>query len=160
EKRFPDKFFVRKYTFPTNPDGSPDISLILKALDIKEQQKEEMHALYRANPISATTFARVTDAGLLVSLSHLASEGTLPIRCCFGNDVELARADAALSGADKFVLDPSALATLFFSEQYEQLQLLAGKIILCESALDEYTEQRRKFTSPSQGFVGKFKGKY
>ncbi len=162
EERFPDedKFFVRKYTFPTNPDGSPDISLILKALDLKEKQKEEMHALYRANPISATTFAMVADAGLLESLSHIASEGTLPIRCCLGNDVELARAEASLAGAEQFVLDPSALATLFFSGQYEQLQLLAGKVVLCESALDEYGELREKFSSPSRGFVGKFKGKY
>lgn len=162
EERFPDedKFFVRKYTFPTNPDGSPDISLILKQLDLREKQVEEMHALYRDNPISATTFARFTDVGLLESLSHIASEGTLPIRCCHGNEAELAQAETAISYTEKLILDPSALATLFFSNQYEQLQLLAGRIVLCESALDEYTELRRKSTSPSRGFMGKFKGKY
>lgn len=162
EERFPDedKFFVRKYTFPTNPDGTPDISLILKALDEKEKQKEELHALYRDNPISATTFAMVSGAGLLESLSHIAAEGTLPIRCCLGNELELQRAEASLAGAGQFVLDPSALATLFFSNQYEQLHLLAGKVVLCESALDDYGELREKFSSPSRGFMGKFKGKY
>nr|WP_261361099.1 glycosyltransferase [Gemmata massiliana] len=162
EERFPgeDKFFVRKYTFPTNPDGTPDISLILKALDDREKQKEEMHALYRANPISGTTFAMVSGSGLLESLSHIASEGSLPIRCCLGNDLELQRAEASLAGAEQFVLDPSALATLFFGRQWEQLQLLGGKIVLCESALDEYEELREKFSSPSRGFMGKFKGKY
>lgn len=160
EERFPDQFFVRKYTFPTNKDGSPDISLILRALDLREQQKDEMHAFYRANPISATTFARVANTGLLESLSHLASEDTLPIRCCFGNAHEFARAQAALSGSETIVLEPSALATLFFSDQYEQLQLLKGNVVICESALDEYTELRRKVTSPSRGFMGKFKGTY
>jgi hypothetical protein len=162
EHRFPgeDKFFVRKYTMPTNPDGSPDISPILKALDLREKQIEKMHAIYRASPISATTFARISDAGLLESLNHIASEGTLPIRCCLGNGVELARAEASLSGAEQFILDPTALATLFFSNQYEQLQLMPEKIVLCESALDEYTEMRQKFSAPSRGFMGKFKGKY
>lgn len=160
EDRFPDQEFVRKYTFPTKEDGSPDISLILKALDLKEQQKEEMHALYRDNPISATTFAKFADAGLLESLSHLASEGTLPIRCCRGTTDELGRAEAALSGTGTIVLEPSALATLFFSGHYERLELLQGKIVICESALEEYTELRRKFANSRQGFIGKFKGKY
>lgn len=162
EERFPDedKFFVRKYTVPTNPDGTPDVSLIFKALDEQEKQKEEMHALYRANLISATPFAIVSGAGLLESLSHIVAEGTLPIRCCLGNELEHQRAEASLAGAVQFVLDPAALATLFFSNQYEQLQLLAGKVVLCESALDEYRELREKFSSPSEGFRGKFKGRY
>ncbi len=161
EERFPgEDFFVRKYSSPTNPDGTPDVSLILQALDLKEKHKEKLHAIYRDNPISATTFAIVSGAGLLESLSHIASEGTLPIRCCLGNDIELARADASLLDAETIVLDPSALATLYFSDQYEKLELLAGKIALCDSALDEYGELRRKFTNPTQGFVGKFKGKY
>jgi hypothetical protein len=162
EDRFPDedKFFVRKYTMPTKPDGSPDISPIRKALDFREKQIEQMHELYRANPISATTFARISDAGLLESLNHLASQGNLPIRCCLGNAVELKRAEESLSGAEQYVLDPTALATLFFSNQYEQLRLMPGKIVLCESALDEYAEMRQKFSNSSHGFMGKIKGKY
>lgn len=162
EQRFPgeDKSFFRKYTFPTNPDGTPDITLILKSLDLRVKQIEEMHDLYRDNPISATTFARFTDAGLLESMSHIASEGTLPIRCCWGHEAELSQAESALSGAETFVLDPTALATLFFCDQYEQLKLLAGKIVICESALGGYADLLRKFRSSSQGFLGKFNGKY
>lgn len=160
EDRFPEQFFIRKYTFPTKEDGSPDISLILKALDLKEQQKEEMHALYRDNPISATTFARFADAGLLESLSHLASEGTLPIRCCKGTTEELEQAEKAFANTGLLVLDPSALATLFFSGQYEHLQLLPGKCVVCESSLEEYLELQKKFANHAHGFAVKFKGKY
>jgi hypothetical protein len=160
EDRFPEQFFVRKYTFPTKEDGSPDISLILKALDLKEKQKEEMHALYRNNPFSATTFAKFADAGLLESLSHLASEGTLPIRCCKGTAEELEQAARAFANPGMIVIDPSALATLFFSGQYEHLQLLPGKCVVCESALEEYLELQKKFANAAHGFAGKFKGKY
>jgi tetratricopeptide (TPR) repeat protein len=160
EERFPDRPFAWKFTIPTQEDGSPDISLLLEALDQQERKKEEMHAIYRANPISATTFAKFTDAGLLESLNHLASDGTLPIRCCLGAPGELERAAEALSGSGPVVIEPSALATLFFSGQYEQLRLLAGRCVICEGALEEYVELRQKFLGKSHAFVGKFKGKY
>lgn len=160
EDRFPDKFFVRKYTAPTQEDGSPDISLMLKSVDLREQEKERMHAFYRENPISPAVFASLADAGLVESLSHLASEGTLPIRCCTGTSEELEQAEAAIASAGVLVLDPSSLATLFFSGQYKHLHLLTGKCVICGSALEEYIELKRKFASPSQGFMGKFKGKY
>ena len=73
---------------------------------------------------------------------------------------ELERAAAAMSGGGPIVIDPSALATLFFSGQYEQLHLLAGRCIIFETALEEYTELRQKFFGGSSGFIGKLKGKY
>jgi nucleoside phosphorylase/tetratricopeptide (TPR) repeat protein len=160
EERFPEIFFVRKYTSPTNEDGSPDISLLLKAIDLKEQQKQDMHALYRNNPISVTTFAKFADAGVLESLSHLATEGSLPVRCCFGTTEEYSLAEAALANAGNLVLDSSAIATLFFSGQFEILKQLAGKCVICESSLEEYLELQCRFADPSGAFFGKFKGKY
>lgn len=160
EDRFPEQFFVRKYNAPTKEDGSPDISLILKAIDLQEQQKQEMHSLYRTSPISVTTFAKLSDAGVLESLSHLASEGSLPIRCCWGTTEELKCADKAFANATTLVLDPSAVATLFFSGQFQFLQELTQKCVICESTLDEYLEFQRRFNNPSHGFACKFKGKY
>lgn len=160
EKRFPERPFAQKFTIPTKEDGSPDVSLLLEALDEQERQKEVMHEIYRNNPISATTFAKFTDAGLLESLNHLASDGTLPIRCCRGAVGELEGVAEALSSNAPVVIEPSALATLFFSDQYEQLKLLAGRCVICEGALKEYVELRQKFSSGSRGFVSKFKGQY
>lgn len=160
EERFPHIFFLRKYTFPTKEDGSPDIAPILKALDLREEHVEQLHTFYRENPMSVASFAVLSKAGALESLSHLASEGTLPVRCCRGTDEEMNQAQAALEDAKALVIDPSALATLFFSGQYGHLQNLAGKCVLCESALDEYAELQKQFAALSQGFTGKFKGQY
>jgi hypothetical protein len=160
EDRFPHIFFVRRYTFPTKEDGSPDIAPILKALDLREERVQQMHAFYRDNPMSVTSFAMLSDTGVLESLSNLASEGSLPVRCCRGAVEEMEQAQAALSEAKTLVIDPSALATLFFSGQYEHLRKLRGKCVVCESALEEYAELQRQFASPSQGFTGKFKGQY
>lgn len=160
EARFPDQPFARAYTFSTNEDGSPDMSLLLQVLDHKEQQREELHAIYRNNPISATMFARLADAGLLESLSHLASEGTLPIRCCRGTQEERQRAEEAISGEAPIIIESSALATLFFSGHIQQLQLVAGRCVVCEGVIEEYVELRRKLASSSHASVGKIKGKY
>jgi tetratricopeptide (TPR) repeat protein len=160
EDRFPHIYFVRKYTFPTKEDGSPDIAPILKALDLKEERVQQMHAIYRDNPMSVTSFAAMSDAGVLESLSHLASEGSLPVRCCRGTVEEMNLAHAAIVDANALVIDPSALATLFFSGQYDHLRNLPGKCVVCESALEEYAELYRQFTIPPHGFAGRFKGKY
>jgi hypothetical protein len=162
EERFPsdDKAVIRKYNLPTNPDGTPDISLILKALDEREKHIEQMDEVYRTHPISATNYAMFSGHGLLASFSHIATDGTLPIRCCLGNCDERQRAEAALREAAHFVLEPSALATLFFSNTYEHLERLAGKVSLCESALGEYEELRESLSSRGGGVVGKFRGKY
>jgi hypothetical protein len=87
-------------------------------------------------------------------------QGRRAKKASLGCGVRPRKPEAALSGAGTIVLEPSALATLFFSGQYEQLQLLPGKIVICESALEEYAELRCKFAGPSHGFAGKFKGKY
>jgi nucleoside phosphorylase/tetratricopeptide (TPR) repeat protein len=162
EERFPeeDKFFIRKYTIPNHPDGSPDISLILKSLDFKEKHNEEMHAIYKNNPLSAAPFATFINTGLVDSLTYIVSEGTLPVRCCLGTLEEREQAELSLVSAKTIVIDPSALATLFLSNQWEQLQLLKGKIVICESALEEYRERRRKTNVQSRGYLGKFKGQY
>jgi nucleoside phosphorylase/tetratricopeptide (TPR) repeat protein len=159
EDRFPGQHFARKYTSSTKEDGTPDISILLKTIELQEQHREEMHSLYREHPMSATTFAKLSSSGVLESLSHLAEEGTLPIRCCRGTTDEHAMAERALSKATSIVLDPSALATLFFSGQYQHLGLLSGKCVVCESTLDEYVELRKKFAKAGQGTAGYFKGK-
>jgi hypothetical protein len=150
EARFPKTFFVRKYTFPTKEDGSPDIAPILKALDLKEEHVQQLHTFYREHPMSVATFAVLSQAGVLEALSHLASEGTLPVRCCRGTMDEMNYAQAALAEAKTLVIDPFALATLFFSGQYEHLQKLPGKCVLCESALDEYAELQNKKDDPEE----------
>jgi tetratricopeptide (TPR) repeat protein len=160
EQRFPDVFFVRTYKFPTKEDGSPDISLLLRAADRREQQTHQLHALYRNNPISVTTFAQISKAGLLESLQHLASEDSLSVRCCLGNSDELRLAEEAFRNARTAVIDRSALATLFFSRQYAHLGEMPARRVILESTLQEYRDLQRKLAAGYAGFWGKHKGKY
>ena len=89
EDRFPEIFFVRKYQLPHTSDGQPDVSLILKSVDQRVEQAEQLHRIYKEHPLSMTSFARFTQVSVVESIAHLASHDDLPIRCCLGNDQEL-----------------------------------------------------------------------
>ena len=160
EDRFPDVPFVRKYTIPKKEDGAPDISLILRALDLREKQAEQLHELYHKHPLSLATFARVSTTSLFESLVHLASDNTLSVRCCLGSREEFQRDRNAFETAECLVIDSSALATLFFSDHIGDLSLLPKKLIVCESALQEFRDLARKLEAGASGFFGKSKGQY
>lgn len=160
EDRFPGVMFVRKYTFAKKEDGSPDIQLLLRALDQREQQREQLHDLYRKHPLSLTTFARISRTSLLESLVHLASDDTLSVRCCLGNNEERQRDEHVLREAETLVIDPTALATLFFSNHYHSLGLLPVKLVVCDSSLQQYRDFGERLATESSGFFGKLKGQY
>jgi hypothetical protein len=97
---------------------------------------------------------------ILDSLRHIASEGSLSVRCCAGSVEEFQEAEPALRSATAVVVDPSALATLFFSGQYEHLGAMSAKCVVCESALQEFRDLAQELASGPARFMGKHKGKY
>jgi hypothetical protein len=58
------------------------------------------------------------------------------------------------------VIEPTALATLFFSNQYENISRLRMRCVICESVLEEYQEFQEEMAFPSSGFNGKRGGKH
>jgi len=159
ESRFGSQFPARKYTAKTLPDGSPDISLLLRAADIREAEANAIDAWYRQNPVSVTSFAVFSNEGILDSITHLAQSDDLPIRCCLGNNDEWTHAGAALESKSQLIIDPTALATLFLSNHVEDLRHLPTKPAICESSLEEYQEQLEKLKSPASGYIGKYRGR-
>jgi hypothetical protein len=85
--------------------------------------------------MSVTTFALLSETDVLQSLSHIAQEGALAVRCCMGNDEEFQRAKAAMQKAERLVIDQSALATLFFSEADVYLEKIPVKLVVCRKSL-------------------------
>jgi hypothetical protein len=160
EDRFQERFFVRKYSMQKMQDGSPDPATIFRALDQLEERKKGLNAIYRDNPVSVTSFAKLTGRGILECLVHIVSEEDLPVRCCLGNSEEIQEATEAFRSAKVFVIDPSAIATLFFAGSVKHLSAMSASRVVCESTLDEYREFQKRLSSPSQGFTGKKNGKY
>jgi tetratricopeptide (TPR) repeat protein len=160
EDRFPGVTFIRKYTFAKDAEGSAGVDLIRRALDQREQLTQHLDGLYRTHPLSLTTFARISRSGLLESLAHLGSDETLSVRCCLGNNEEHQKSLEAFHEAQSLVIDPTALATLFFSGKYEHLKLLPAKLIVCSSCLQEYRSAERRLKTEPSSFLGKIKGQY
>lgn len=160
EMRFPERFFITQYTTSTKEDGSPDVSPILKALDIKEKHVQELNEIYLNKPFSVSSFSVLSDLTILDSLSHLASEEALFVRCCLGTDEELSQAILAIEDPKVVVIDPAALATLFFSGKIEIIKTFAGKCVICNSALEEYIQKQSELAKTTHGFAVKVQGKY
>jgi tetratricopeptide (TPR) repeat protein len=160
EERFGTRFFAKRYTSPTLADGSPDPGLLFRALDIREAEAMQANETYRQHPVSLTTFAAMTKTGILESLSHLASEGDLPVRCCRGTAEESQMAMASIEAAGPIVVDPSALATLYFSGRIGDIANAGIDWIVCQGALEEYRETIRELNGKSSTFTGKRRGRY
>jgi tetratricopeptide (TPR) repeat protein len=160
EDRFPGRSSIRRYTMPTKEDGTPDLTSIFRALDQAEEQNRRLNELYRDNPLSLTTYAQFSRLGLLHSLTKLAGDSSLVIRCCAGTAEERQEAESTLQTASALVIEPSALATLFLIGHYEKLAQVPVPCIVVESSLDEYRELHQRLLSPSQGFDGKLNGKF
>jgi hypothetical protein len=147
ESRFPDIPFARGYSMPTNPDGSPDLSVLFAHLDAQEAHVQALHQVYRDNPISVTTFARLSHRTVTESLHHLATQEDLTIRCCRGTDEEYEDAAQALRVAERLVIDISTLATLWMSGLFRHLSQFP---IACETTTGVVDEFRHLLPSAAR----------
>ncbi len=160
EKLFGPAFPTKTYTFPERPDGSLDFSVLFRSLDVREAEADLFHAQYRQHPLSVSSFATVARTGILDSLQHLAAQRDLPIRCCLGNPSEWDAAETVLREGAPLVVDPTAIATLYFADHIASAIRMPTRLLVCEGTLEEYRDRIREHSSPPSGFLGKHRGRY
>jgi tetratricopeptide (TPR) repeat protein len=160
EERFGDAFFAKAYNLPQTSTGEPDLSLIFRSVDRRVEHIEALHKLYRENPLSVTSFARMAQRSVFESLQHLAGVTTLPIRCCWGGADEIGAAEEALNSVQELVLDPMALATLGLSGIYARIVKGPFRFVVCEGAVQQLQEMLEGPGYSSEGFVTRQGAKY
>lgn len=160
QDRFPDNFFVWKVTMPTDEEGQPDIDPILKSLDNKAKQTEKIHDVYRQSPMSIASFSAFTKTDAIAAASHLAETPDLEIRCCFGNDEEHRNAVACTGIANKVVLCPSAVATLWLVRAYEEVADFPFTVIIPRGVKEQVRRKKIEFPFFGDAFLSKRDGQY
>jgi tetratricopeptide (TPR) repeat protein len=145
EERFPDVPFIQAFKFKKLKNGDLDVEDFLATLSRMNEPREEIESLYRREPLSVSMFSQLIKQPLLDSIGYLANHAELPIRCCAGTEEEYASAIAALESEKKVVIDPSALATLFFLGVWETSKriILGEGYIVSTGALDCFRDQLR-----------------
>ena len=162
EQRFPDKEFVRKYDLGNTSSGEPDLSIIHKSVDLKVEHTESLHKVYMEHMLSMTKFAELAKVSVIESLSYLATQEDLPVRCCRGNDEEFAAVAEFVRRQATLVLDPAALATMFVTNVFRHIEMFPLECLVSAGTLDDIRQQLLgKFAiGRSTRHIGKFGGKY
>lgn len=138
ENRFHDVFFVRKYNTGKTSTGEPDVGLILQFLERHKKRSEQVNEVYRSQFLSIGSYARMAQLSIFNALLTLASDTSLPIRCCRGTDEEYAGITRILECKPTLVLDPTALATLFFAGAHGQIETINFECSVPQRVLSEF----------------------
>jgi hypothetical protein len=152
----PGVFFIHRFNLQKNDSGELDFGPIILTMKEQDRSEDGLKALYRDNPISVQTFAAVSGKSTIEAVRYLTSHLDLPIRCCNGALDELASGRKAAS-AGKWVLDGTALATLFVSGLFRKIKNLPVKLIACQSSILEYqhlAEEHRHGSDQRMGLEG------
>jgi len=160
QDRFPNKFFVTKIEMGEDECGKPDITPILKSVDQRAAETEELHELYRSGPLSVASFAVMSGVDVIDAAMHLASEATLGIPCSFGNDEEHSAALACTATATRIVLCPSAVATLWLTRAFEFVTNLPFRLLVPKSVIEQVRRKSEDQAFKGSGFLAKIGEQY
>ncbi len=140
EDRFPEIFFVKKYSKRKEESLEEHVKLIFKSVDLRFEFAKQIHEVYKSHPLSVTHFARLSDASVPEAIQHLASDKELPIRCCSGVEAEWNAARKELSNESVVVLDLTALATIFLLGLHKHLQSFPFRVVVLRSVRDVFAD--------------------
>ena len=161
EERFPKQFFVQQIQVKQSPDGQPDLSPIFNSVDRRIQQTQTIDSLYRENPVSLYTVADAQGASIVSVITHIADQQDLEIKCCLLSDSDVETLQK-LPLAQRIVLDPSFLATLFLTDTFDKIIVPNGLWTITEATHREISRWRQLYRESNKdgGFVTKIDGRH
>ncbi|MEX2140768.1 MAG: hypothetical protein WD894_16010 [Pirellulales bacterium] len=162
ENRFPEHYFLWKFSIKKDAQHEADFAEILKTVDQRIEETHKREEFYRTNPLSVTNFGVMLGVTVLDAVEHIGNQTDLPIRCCPGTDDDFQSAESALEAEAPLLLDGSALASLFMTGTYIHLGDLGLQLAVSEGTLHEYRRRYlEKLNSPREGgFLTKHGNRY
>jgi len=162
EDRFPEQYFLWRFEVRKDAAGTPDIDPILQSVDQRIEQVGEYDEVYRTNPLSLSNFAVMTGSSILESLEHLGADPKLPIRCCAGTDDEQEQALQCFKASRPFILDGTALSTLYVTKLFDKLAGVGFEYVVSSGTLQEWRRRylERLHSHREGGFLTKDGDRY
>jgi len=140
EKLFPDECFVRQYEFKKKEDGSIDVDDFIKSLQRMQAPERAYYQYLKNQPLTIGTFSKLSQTSLIESVVHLAHEDDISVLCCLGNNDELVAAKNCFSSSKTFVVDASALVTLWLTGAFEEIKSFPFEGLVTEGAISLFRE--------------------
>ncbi len=160
EERFPHDGTLVRFSVPAKPEKLEDFAPILKSLDDRAEDIEQLESLYRQQPFPLVCVAERLKANVIDTILNLTSKG-IDINCCFGAPQEREAALQTLRAANCLVLDSTALATLFLTDAYHYLKEFGVTCVVSEGTLFEFRQDIMRLEDNGVGgSMGKHGDKY
>ncbi len=140
ETRFPEVSFVTRVSAPKPTSTPMSIREVLgeelvELLSRSERHREETKELYTSYAVPIAAVAGLVGKNYLETHGLLLGSPDVELRCFEGQAEELGTAITLTRITDVIVVDESALATLFFLEQWSMLASVPAKCLIPEAFL-------------------------
>lgn len=123
-------------------DPSPMILSIERLADNVQRLKE----LYAKSPIPIFLFGSARGKGAIQTTLYLAQQDDMAVYSCIGSADERRDALTALDTAGTWIIEPSALATIFLLDLEDDLSSFPANLVFSQGAIADFDDMLREDT--------------
>jgi len=141
--RFPDvKGLESVKVVRTNKDGKEeaDFSAVIASVEQLAANTQRLKEVYATQPIAIHMLADARGKSIIETTFYLAQQDDIGIFCCAGNADERNRALAALDVSGTWIIEPTALATIFLLDLEDDLARLPVNLVLSQGTVADFEE--------------------
>jgi tetratricopeptide (TPR) repeat protein/predicted nucleic acid-binding protein len=141
--RFPDvKGLESVKVVRTNKDGKEeaDFSAVIASVEQLAANTQRLKEVYATQPITIHMLADARGKSIIETTFYLAQQDDVGIFCCAGNAEERDKALAALDVSGTWIIEPTALATIFLLDLEDDLARLPVNLVLSQGTVADFEE--------------------
>jgi tetratricopeptide (TPR) repeat protein len=141
--RFPDVEGLKSFrVMRTNKEGKEEFDPTPLILSIEQLagNLQRLKDLYVSTPMAIHMFAAARGKGTIQTTLFLAQQEDVGVFCCIGVADERANALAALDTSGTWIIEPSALATIFLLDLEDDLSSLPVNLVLSQGTVADFDE--------------------
>ena len=132
----------------TNKEGKEefDPSPMILSIERLAGNLQRLKELYATSPIPIFLFGSVRDKGTIQTTLYLAQQDDTSVYCCLGSADERNNALTALDASGTWIIEPSALATIFLLDLEDDLANFPVNLVLSHGSVADFDDMLREDT--------------
>jgi tetratricopeptide (TPR) repeat protein len=141
--RFPDVEGLKSFkVVRTNKEGKEefDPSPLILSIEQLAGNLQRLKELYVSTPMAIHMFAAARGKGTIQTTLYLAQQEDVGVSCCIGAADERGNALAALDTSGTWIIEPSALATIFLLDLEDDLSSFPVNLVLSQGTVADFDD--------------------